>query len=116
MKSREKTSVNPAIVKFGTELREFVYVATWIVPLTQWLYFAWIVTTDSIMGPAADKYWLPDWLSAAFVLVGLLLTLLCLLIDLVFFIKDRSVKNLAPLIMNASWIGFVVLAVMMRQG
>ncbi len=68
------------------------------------------------MGPAADKYWFPYWFQDYFVLVGFLLTLLCLLIAVVFFIKNRSMKNLVPVVLNASWIGFGVFAIMIRKG
>lgn len=39
--------MNTAIVKIGIELREFMRVVIGIVPLTQWLYFSWILIRPS---------------------------------------------------------------------
>ena len=116
MEYRAKTSGNNRIEKFSIELRKAVYVVTWIVPLTQWLYFAWIEITFSIMEYEAGKYWFPDWFNDYFVIVGFLLTLLCLLIAVISFIQKHSMKNLVPVVLNGLWIGFVVFAVMTRKG
>lgn len=112
---QRRTTMNTAIVKIGIGLRQFVHVATWIVPLTQWLYFAWVLITFT-SGPGGDRYLLPYSFQDYFVIVGFLLTLMCLVIAVAYFIKNRSVKSLAPLLLNVSWIGFIVLVLMMGWG